>query len=150
MVNANTNKPSTIDVKIVSAHSTMFEGKADLVVATTIEGEIGIKPKHIPFLAVLKPGQAIVHDVDGSEEVFYISGGVIEVQPNLVTILADDALRAKDIDEAKAERAKADAVKILSEKNEKLDYARLQVELAQSLAQLRALHRFKKQIEKRR
>jgi F-type H+-transporting ATPase subunit epsilon len=150
MVNINKANLSTIDVKIVSAQESLYEGKADLVIATTVDGEIGVKPRHTPFLAMLKPGQAVVHNVDGDEDVFYISGGVIEVQPNMVTILADDAQRAKDIDSLKAEKAREHAERLLAEKHEKLDYAKLQIELAQSIAQLRALRRFKQQVEKRR
>lgn len=150
MVNTDKANTSTMDVKIVSAQEPLYEGKADLVVATSVDGEIGVKPKHTPFLAMLKPGQAVVHNVNGEEEVFYISGGVIEVQPNMVTILADDAQRAKDIDAMKAERAREHAERLLTEKHEKLDYAKLQAELAQSMAQLRALRRFKQQVEKRR
>src|SRR5688572_1483279 len=105
MANTSTNK-SSMDVVVVSAQGILFKGDSSFVVATSIEGEIGVKPKHTPFLAMLRPGQAIVTKSDGSEEVFYISGGVIEVQPNLVTILADDAARAADIDEAKAKKAR--------------------------------------------
>lgn len=141
---------STMDVHVVSAQGPLYIGKADFVIATSVDGEIGIKPKHIPFLAMLKPGQTIVHQADGSEEVFYISGGAIEVQPDLVTILADDARRAADIDEAKAQKAREQAEQLLADKQQKLDYAKLQAQLAQSLAQLRALRRFKKQAEKRR
>lgn len=150
MSNAERTSQATVEVKIVSAQEPLYEGWADLVVATTVEGEIGVKPKHTPFLAMLKPGQAIVHHVDGSEEVFYISGGVIEVQPNLVTILADDATRGKDIDAIKAEQARERAERLLADKQEKVDYATLQVQLAQSIAQLRALRRFRQQVEKRR
>lgn len=148
---ANTNaKSSTVEVRIVSAQEPLYDGRSDLVVATTVDGEIGVKPHHTPFLAMLKPGQAVVHHVDGSEEVFYISGGVIEVQPNLITILADDAQRAKDIDAIQAEKAREKAQRLLANKQEKVDYAKLQAQLAQSIAQLRALRRFRDQVEKRR
>jgi len=140
---------NTIEVRIVSAQESLYKGYADMVVATASEGEIGIKPKHAPFLARLKPGHAVVHH-NGSEEIFYISGGVIEVQPNVVTILADDASRAKDIDEAKAEQARKEAEKVLADKSTDIDYANLQVKLAQSIAQLRALRKFEKHINKRR
>lgn len=141
---------STVDVVVVSAQETLYKGCAEMVVATSQEGEIGIKPRHTPFLGILKPGQATIHTEDGGEEVFYISGGVIEVQPNLVTILADDAQRAENIDEARAEKARQEAKRLLSDKQKKVDYAKLQVQLAQSLAQIRALRKFRKQVEKRR
>ena len=146
--NVNT-KGNTISVVIVNAQEYLFQGEAEMVVATAYSGEVGIKPRHTPFLALLKPGQAVVYH-NNSEEIFYVSGGVLEVQPNLITILADHAERAKDIDEAKAEQARKEAEKNLLDKNAKLDYAKLQVELAQSLAQLRALRRFKNQAQKRR
>lgn len=139
----------TVKVVIVSAQGTLFEGDSTLVVATSQEGEIGVKPRHTPFLAIMKPGQATIH-TDKGEEVFYISGGVIEVQPNLVSILADDAQRAKDIDEAKAEKARQEAKRLLADKEKKVDYAKLQVQLAQSIAQIRALRKFRKQVERRR
>jgi F-type H+-transporting ATPase subunit epsilon len=153
MANTKTNLSTnnTIDVKVVGAHGELYNGAAQMVVATAYNGEIGIKPKHAPFIAMLKPGQVVIHNSDASDEqVFYVSGGIIEVQPNLVTILADDAQRAADIDESKAEKAKANALKILADKSDALDYAKLQAQLAQSLAQLRALKRLKSQADRRR
>lgn len=139
-----------IEVRIVSAQQALFKGYAKMVTTTAFNGELGIKPRHAPLLAILKPGQTVVHNADNTEQIFYISGGILEVQPNLVTILADDAQRADDIDEVKAEQARKEAAKILLDKSTKVDYAKLQTELAQSLAQLRALKRFKKQAQKRR
>lgn len=141
---------STVDVTVVTAQEVLYKGKSSMVVATTVQGEIGVKPRHVPFLGILKPGQATIHTDNGGVEIYYISGGVIEVQPNMVTILADDAQRAKDIDEAKAEKARQDAARLLADKQEKIDYVKLQIELAQSIAQIRALRKFKKQAEKRR
>lgn len=138
-----------IAVRVVGAHGALYNGTAQMVVAPAFNGEVGIKPKHAPFLAMLKPGQVSILN-DESEEVFYVAGGVIEVQPNLITILADDAERAKDIDEAKAQRALDDAEKLLADRTAKLDYAKLQSQLAQSLAQLRAAKRFKSRLENKR
>ncbi len=140
---------NTIAVRVVGSDGELYWDKADMVIASAYNGEVGIKPKHAPFLAMLKPGQITI--ITGEhEEGFYVSGGVIEVQPYLVTILADNAERAKDIDESKALRAKEDAEKLLADKSAKLDYAKLQVQLAQSLAQLRAAKRFKNRAEHKR
>ncbi|MBP9722355.1 MAG: F0F1 ATP synthase subunit epsilon [Gammaproteobacteria bacterium] len=146
----NNPKAHTIQVRVVAAHGELYNGTATMVVANAFGGEIGIKPRHTPLIAILKPGQAVIEHADGSEEVFYVSGGVIEVQPHLVTILADDAARAKDLDEAQTQRARENAQRLLADKTAKLDYAKLQAELAQSLAQLRVLRRYKNQVEKRR
>lgn len=146
---SNTSTKHTMQVKVVGPHGELYNGIAKMVVATAFNGEIGIKPRHAPLLAMLKPGQAIIEH-DNGEDVFYLAGGVIEVQPNLVTILADEAERAKDIDEAKAQKARENAQRLLADKTAKLDYAMLQAQLAQSLAQLRALKRYKNRMEKRR
>ncbi len=141
---------NTVDVTVVTAQEVLYKGKCSMVVATTVHGEIGVKPKHTPFLGILKPGQATIHTDAGEIEIYYVSGGVIEVQPNMVTILADDAQRAKDIDEAKAQKARSDAAKLLAGKEKSVDFAKLQVELAKSIAQISALRKFKKHVEKRR
>jgi len=134
---------STIRVQIVSAEKDLFDGQATLVVATAVYGEIGILPSHAPLLAELKPGQVRLHLQDGSETVFYISGGFIEVQPNLIIILADTALRAENVDEASALAAKERAEKLLSQHTEDVDYARARAELADALARISALQRYK-------
>ena len=139
----------TLAVRVVGSTGELYWDNADMVVASAYNGEVGIKPKHAPFLAMLKPGQVTI--ITGEhEEGFYVSGGVIEVQPDIVTILADDAERAKDIDEVKALKAKEDATRLLADKTAKLDYAKLQLQLAQSLAQLRAAKRFKNSAEHKR
>ena len=97
---------STIRVQIVSAEKDLFDGEATLVVATAVYGEIVILPNHAPLLAELKPGQVRLHLEDGTETVFYNSGGFLEVQPNLIIILADTAMRAENVDEASAMAAK--------------------------------------------
>jgi len=137
-------------VHIVSAESEVYHGKATMLIATAALGEVGIKPQHAPFLAALKPGQVRVHLPSGQEDIYYISGGVIEVQPakgedysGLVTILADTAVRAADVDEVAAEEAKVRAEKLLQDKNAEMDYAKARAELAQAVAQLNALRKLK-------
>ena len=134
---------STIRVQIVSAEKDLFDGEATLVVATAVYGEIVILPNHAPLLAELKPGQVRLHLEDGTETVFYISGGFLEVQPNLIIILADTAMRAENVDEASAMAAKERAEKLLGQHAEDIDYARARADLAEALAQISALQRFK-------
>ncbi|MGB4858755.1 MAG: F0F1 ATP synthase subunit epsilon, partial [Dokdonella sp.] len=100
---------TTIRCEIVSAESEIFAGDATLVVASGEMGELGIAPRHAPLITLLKPGQVRVQDANGEEQFFYVSGGILEVQPDLVTILADTAARAADLDEAAARRAKEEA-----------------------------------------
>jgi F-type H+-transporting ATPase subunit epsilon len=134
----------TIHVDIVSAEAQIFSGLAEAVFAPALEGEVGVLPRHTPFLSPLKPGEVRVLIAPGQEESFFISGGVIEVQPHLVTVLADTALRAKDIDEAAALEAKQRAEKMLSDQKADIDYSRASAELAEAMAQLQALDRLRK------
>lgn len=133
----------TIHVDIVSAEAEIFSGAATMVFAPAEMGEVGITPRHTPLLTRLVPGEVRVQKQDGSEESFYVSGGILEIQPHVVTVLSDTALRAHDIDEAAALAAKEAAEKALSEKLSEFEYARAQAELAQAAAQLRALRRIK-------
>ncbi len=133
-----------IGITIVSAEKELFSGDADMVFVTGREGELGIAPKHSPLLTGLKPGEVRVQN-DGQEEVFYISGGMLEIQPYVVTVLADTALRAHDIDEAAVLEAKERAEKALAEASADLDYYRVTTELAQAVAQIRAVRRLRKQ-----
>lgn len=135
---------STIRVQIVSAEKNLFDGEATMVVATAAYGEMGILPGHAPLLADLSPGQIRVHTPDEGEKVFYVSGGVIEVQPNLIIILADTAERAENVSEAAAAAAKERAEKLLSDNSADIDYAAVRAELAQAIAQLAALKRIRK------
>jgi F-type H+-transporting ATPase subunit epsilon len=135
--------PKTIQVDIVSAEKSMFSGKAESVVATAIYGEIGILPNHAPLLAELKPGEVRVHINSNKTEIFYVSGGMLEVQPDSITILADTALRAKDIDEGKALEAKQRAERILNEKHTEFDYAKARADIAMAAAQLRAIQKLR-------
>ena len=133
----------TIHVDIVSAEESIYSGLVEAVIASAQEGEVGIYPRHAPLLTRLKAGEVRLLK-DGKEEQFYISGGVLEVQPHIVTILADTALRADDVNEAAALEAKAAAEKALNDKSAKLDFAEAQVQLAEAMAQLRAIERARK------
>ena len=133
----------TIHVDIVSAESEIYSGLAELVVAPAEMGEVGIAARHAPFLARLKPGEVRVKVNDSEMHPFHISGGLIEVQPNLITILADTAIRARDIDEAAAIEAKRRAEEMLADKTGKVDYARAQAQLAEAVSQLRTLEKYR-------
>ena len=135
---------STIKVDIVSAEKTLFEGEAHLLVATAYNGELGIKSRHAPMLAMLTPGQIRLFGKNGAEEhVFYISGGIIEVQPFKVTVLSDIAERAADLDEAKLVEAQEEARKLLESKTAEVEYATVKAQLLQASAQLAALKKWK-------
>ena len=133
----------TIHVDIVSAQAAIFSGATELVIAPAEMGEVGIAARHAPFLARLKPGEVRVKISSTDIQPFYISGGLIEVQPHGVTILADTAVRAKDIDEAAALEAKRRAEEMLADKSGKIDYALAQAKLAEALVQLRTLDKYR-------
>lgn len=133
----------TIHVDIVSAEKEIFSGAVEAVFASAIMGELGIYPRHTPLLTRLKPGEVRVL-VDGKEEQFYVSGGMLEVQPHVVTVLADTAMRADDVDEAAALAAKEDAERALNDTDAKMDYAEAQAKLAEAMAQLRTVDRMRK------
>jgi len=132
----------TIHVDIVSAESEIYSGTAEMVFAPAAMGEVGILPRHAPLLTQLKPGEVRVKNGD-SEESFYVSGGMLEVQPHVVTVLSDTALRAKDIDEAAALEAKQKAEDALKDKTSEFEYAKAQSELAEAVAQLQAIKKLK-------
>jgi len=134
----------TIHVDIVSAEREIFSGLAEMVFAPAELGEVGISPRHAPLITKLNPGEVRVKVSDNESYPFYISGGLLEVQPHLVTILADTAIRAKDIDEAAALDAKVKAEEALADKSGKIDYATAQSQLAQAVMQLRTLDRLRK------
>ncbi|MFM8444028.1 MAG: F0F1 ATP synthase subunit epsilon [Methylococcus sp.] len=133
----------TIHVDIVSAEAEIYSGTAELVVAPAEMGEVGIAARHAPFLTRLKPGEVRVKVSHNETHPFYISGGMLEVQPHIVTILADTAVRAKDIDEAAALEAKRRAEEMLSDKSGKIDYAVAQAQLAEAVMQLRTLEKYR-------
>jgi F-type H+-transporting ATPase subunit epsilon len=134
----------TIHVDIVSAEGELFSGEAVLVIAPGTLGELGIAPRHAPLLTTLKPGNVRVQVEGQEEQVFYVGGGALEVQPNRVTVLADTAARAKDLDEAQAEAAKQRAEELVRTRTDKREIAEAQVELMRAVAQLRAIERLRK------
>ncbi|MBB1087058.1 F0F1 ATP synthase subunit epsilon [Lysobacter sp. SG-8] len=138
---------STIRCDIVSAEHEIFHGDAELVVATGEMGELGIAPKHAPLITRLKPGKVVVTLPGGEQLDFAISGGILEVQPQVVTVLADTAVRAEDIDEAAVRAAKDEAERILAGRGEQMEIAEAQMKLAEAMAQLQALERLRKNMK---
>lgn len=138
---------STIRCDIVSAEQEIFSGEAELVVATGEIGELGIAPKHAPLITRLKPGKVVVTLPGGEHVDIAISGGILEVQPHVVTVLADTAIRAQDIDEAAVRAAKAEAERMLANKDPKMSLEEAQAQLAMSIAQLSALERLRKNLK---
>jgi F-type H+-transporting ATPase subunit epsilon len=134
----------TIKVDIVSAEGEIFSGEGTLVVAPGSQGELGITPRHAPLLTLLKAGEVRVQTPDGGEQVFYVGGGALEVQPTQVTVLADTALRAKDIDEAAALAARQRAEEALRDRAGVIDHAEALAELARIAAQLKIIERLRK------
>ena len=137
---------STIRCDIVGAESEIFHGQAKMVIATGEAGELGIAPRHAPLITRLKPGQVRVQLENGDEQCFYVSGGILEVQPQVVTVLADTAIRARDLDEAAARRAKENAERLLANRVDAVEIAQAQAELLQAVAQLRAIEQLRKQM----
>jgi F-type H+-transporting ATPase subunit epsilon len=137
---------TTIRCDIISAEAEIFRGEAKMVIATGEAGELGIAPRHAPLITRLKPGQVRVLAENGEEQFFYVSGGILEVQPQVVTVLADTAIRAKDLDEAAARRAKENAERLLANRADAVEIAQAQAELLQAIAQLRAIEQLRKQM----
>ncbi len=136
--------PTTIHVDIVSAEGEIFSGDAKMVFAPAQMGEIGIAPRHAPLLSLLKAGEVRVQTPDGQELFFFVGGGAIEVQPRKVTVLADTAARAKDLDEAAALATKQRAEEALRDNSDKLTQAEALAELARAAAQLKMIERLRK------
>jgi F-type H+-transporting ATPase subunit epsilon len=135
---------ATIHVDIVSAEGEIFSGEASMVFAPAVMGEIGIAPRHAPLLTTLKPGEVRVQTPNGEEQFFFVSGGALEIQPHVVTVLADTALRAKDLDEAAALQAKQRAEEALKDRTSQVEVAELQAELARAIAQIRTIEKLRK------
>ncbi|WP_218814228.1 F0F1 ATP synthase subunit epsilon [Rickettsiella endosymbiont of Dermanyssus gallinae] len=133
----------TMQVDIVSAETEIFSGQVAHLVVSGLLGELGIYPGHTQLVTALKPGSVRLVKPDGEDEVLYISGGILEVQPELITLLADTAVRAADLDEMAALEAKQRAEHALSDKQADIDYAKATVELAQAVAQLQAIAKLK-------
>jgi len=135
---------ATIQVDIVSAEGEIFSGAATSVFAPASQGDLGIYPRHAPLLTLLKAGEVRVHTPDGEQHFFFVGGGALEVQPQKVTVLADTALRARDLDEAAAVAAKQRAEEALRDRSGRISIAEAQAELARAAAQLRMLERLRK------
>ena len=138
----------TLHVDIVSAEAEIYSGTVTMVFAPAEMGEVGIAPRHAPMLTKLKPGEVRVQTQEGEEQSFFGSGGLLEVQPHVVTVLADTAIRAHDLDEAAALEAKERAEQLLSDKQADIDYARAQAELVESMAQLAAIRKLREKTKR--
>ena len=133
-----------IHVDVVSAEEMIFSGEADHVVLPGESGELGIWPRHTPLLTRIRPGAVRIKLPDGGEEFVYVSGGMLEVQPTMVTVLADTAIRANDLDEARAQQAKKAAEELLQKRDSSMDYAKAEAELADAIGQLAAIKKLRK------
>ena len=138
---------TTIRCDIVSAQAEIFHGEATMIIASGEAGELGIAPRHAPLITRLKPGQLRIITASGEEQFFYVSGGILEVQPQVVTVLTDTAVRAKDLDEVAAKRAKDEAERALADRTEKVEVAQAEVQLAQAVAQLQAIERLRRSMK---
>lgn len=135
----------TIHLDVVSAEESIFSGLAEFVAAPAKMGEIGIYPRHAPLITNIKAGALRVKIPDQAEEtLIFVSGGILEVQPGVITVLADTAIRGADLDQAKAEEAKRAAEEALKNNASNIDYAKAQAELAEAVAQLQAIERLRK------
>jgi F-type H+-transporting ATPase subunit epsilon len=136
---------NTVHIDVVSAEASIFSGEAEFVVAPASAGEVGIYPHHAPMITTIKPGTLRIKLADGAEEtLIFISGGLLEVQPGLITVLADTAIRGRDLDEAKANAAKEAALEAMQNRTSDIDYAKAQAELSEALAQIQAIERLRK------
>jgi F-type H+-transporting ATPase subunit epsilon len=138
---------STIHIDIVSAEAEIFSGPAEMVFAPATMGEVGILPRHTPLLTTLKPGEVRVRHPGGKEETFYVSGGMLEIQPHVVTVLSDTAVRADDVDEAAVLEAKERAERALADRRSDIDEAQARAELIQAAAQLRMIRRLRDKLK---
>lgn len=138
----------SVHCDIVSAERSIFSGTVEMVVAHGVLGDLGICPGHTPLLTQLNPGPVRVIKQGGEEDVFYVSGGFLEVQPNVVTVLADVAIRAHDVDEAAAQQAMDEARRVLSNQKSDMDYSAATSRLAEAAAQLRTIQQLRKKYGK--
>lgn len=134
----------TVHVDIVSAEAEIFSGLAEMVFAPAVMGEVGVLPGHAPLVTTLKPGEVRVRLPGGEEQSFYVSSGMLEIQPHVVTVLSDTALRAADLDEAAALEAQERAERMLADRQADFDEAQARAELAQAAAQLQAIRRLRR------
>ena len=135
---------NTIHVDVVSAEESIFSGEARFVALPGEAGELGILPKHTPLITRIKPGSVRIELADGNEEFVFVAGGILEVQPGTVTVLADTAIRGHDLDEAKAEESRKQAEESLKNAKSDIDFAKAQGEFAAMAAQIAALRKFRK------
>ncbi|MDX1692800.1 MAG: F0F1 ATP synthase subunit epsilon [Ketobacteraceae bacterium] len=138
----------TVHCDIVSAENEIFSGLVEMVIAHGAMGDLGIAPGHAPLLTQLEPGPVRVIKQNGDEEVYYVSGGMLEVQPKVVTVLADTALRADDVNEAAAQQAIEDARKALNNQQSDIDYSTAAAQLAEAAAQLRTIQQLKRKLKR--
>lgn len=134
---------NTIHVDVVSAESSIFSGEARFVALPGENGELGVYPRHTPLITRIKPGSVRIELADGSEEFVFVAGGILEIQPNRITVLSDTAIRGKDLDDEKAAKAKALAEEALKNAKTDLDFAQAQSEIAVMAAQIAALRKFR-------
>ena len=136
---------ATIHIDVVSAEESIFSGEVEFIVAPALQGEVGIYPRHAPLLTTIKAGALRLKISDQAEEqVIFVSGGILEIQPGIVTVLADTAIRGHDLDEAKALEAKRVAEEAMKNKSSEVDYAKAQGELMEAMAQLQAIQQLRK------
>ena len=136
---------NTVHIDVVSAEANIFSGEAEFVVAPAGAGEVGIYPNHAPMITTIKPGALRIKQTNEAEEtLIFISGGILEVQPGLITVLADTAVRGHDLDEAKAIAAKEAAIEAMKNRTSDMDYAKAQAELSEAMAQIQAIERLRK------
>jgi F-type H+-transporting ATPase subunit epsilon len=136
---------NTVHIDVVSAEASIFSGEAEFVAAPAGAGEVGIYPNHAPMITTIKPGALRIKLADTAEEtVIYLSGGMLEVQPGVITVLADTAIRGADLDKAKALAAKEAAEEAMRNRTSDIDYAKAQAELAEAVAQIQAIERLRK------
>jgi F-type H+-transporting ATPase subunit epsilon len=135
---------ATVHIDVVSAEESIFSGEAEFVAAPAQMGEVGIYPHHAPMITSIKPGALRIKLADKNEEqLIYISGGILEVQPGVVTVLADTAIRGHDLDEAQANEAKKAAEEAMKNRSSDVDYAKAQAELAEAIAQIQAIQKLR-------
>jgi len=136
---------NTVHIDVVSAEASIFSGDAEFVVAPAGAGEVGIYPNHAPMITNIKPGALRIKQSNVAEEtLIFISGGILEVQPGMITVLADTAIRGNDLDEAKATAAKEAAIEAMNNRTSDIDYAKAQAELAEAVAQIQAIQKLRK------
>ena len=136
---------NTVHIDVVSAEASIFSGEAEFVVAPASAGEVGMFPNHAPMITTIKPGSLRIKQANESKEtLIFISGGLLEVQPGVITVLADTAVRGHDLDEAKAIAAKAAAEEALRNRTSDIDYATAQAELSEAVAQIQTIERLRK------